>query len=413
MNPIREKRFSASILVHDVGSLGATLKRLALFCDEIVLFFGGVGYIQEEVLNDRTRVTKVSDHEWKFRDFQFIRDTGFLSPSLQTAVESCDPEMRDFLQALVEGGVIRKLLPGENMTAEQQKTLVEVRSLLLRQDMGCKDFNDLTGTKPEDYATAEDTRIVKMRLDTTGREQTLVAFTPPRAVAASLETTTFLITSESQGYSPILLTDPVREVVRFRYRQFRNGGEALPDQVKEELGLSDPHARFGETAYLLSNSLFAPEAVARKTVKDILKYREELADARNRFLTFHVMRLSQLVEEEPWSDAAERRVRTFIDMDLQPALLNYQDEAKEIGEKLFGGLAVNVARAASYSALGAGGGGFLANILPGTSFLGLLAIGALAGTVKEAPAVVKTLVDYAAAMRKHKRNSVAYIGEFR
>ena len=98
---------------------------------------------------------------------------------------------------------------------------------------------------------------------------------------------------------------------------------------------------------------------------------------------------------------------------LTPEMSGFQDESEEMWEKLFGSLAVHVTAVAGSATVGSAGSGILGSVIPGTNAWGLLALGALAGAAKEAPKVADSLVKFVVGAQKQKRNSIAYLAQFK
>lgn len=231
-------------------------------------------------------------------------------------------------------------------------------------------------------------------------------------VVDSFDLTTTLATSEMCGFQPIFPSARHRRELEHKFSQYRKGLAILRD-LAGEVAAVPPSWRFGEAVYSLSNALFSSATIAAKSVTDIVSYRNAMQDARVRFVSTTLFELTEMIENKPWGQSCDQEVQRFVQGKLVPHLNKYQDESKQIWEKLFGRLTVDLANVVRTSTITSAGTGLLGSVIPGTSALQMLALGALAGASKEAPKVVEHLVDSVLELRKHRRNGIAYIARFR
>jgi len=415
-NMNKEWSFTGVLPLRAAPGLGFTLKRLALFCDEIQLLMPTIPAIEKRVFDDPSRVQEDSDGKKYLKDFNYHRDVTHLHFTMKSAVERFQGEDRHTLQAFVDSRIV-KAFKEDIIPPEQQDYLKDFRRLMISCDVNDSEFNRLCGTKPEDYAVGGPMTEIIMKkeeeLEVDGKEISFLYFKEPLAVMDSYDLTTSLIASEICGFQPVFPEPRHRQELVYKYSRYQKGVEVLRELDGGQIKTTSSNWRFGEAAYLLSNMLFSSTMLAEKSVEDVIRYRNAMREARVRFVSTSLFELTQIIENSPWGKSTHREVEKFVRAKLMPELGKYQDKSKEIWEKLFGSLTVNLANLGRSMTIGSASGGLLGSVIPGTTAWGMLALGALAGASKEAPKIAENLVKLILDLRKHRRNSIAYIADFK
>jgi hypothetical protein len=413
-----EQKFVAAVLIERIPDLAGSLKRLALFCDEIRFFLPSFAVIRSEVMEDPKRVTLHEDRTIEINGFNYFRDA---SRSWEFTLESFLERLgsgadRETLEALVSAGVAKEI-DERALSDDQRERIEKVRELLVSSDVRDEKFNAISETKPEHYGQriplTRLTLAIGEQAHDAPRELNIWTFEEPNAVVDSYELTQSLLVAESCGYSPVFPLERHRRELEHRYAQYQQGLRIYAQHTGEEVPSVPFEWKFAECAYLLSNTMFTSDLIEKKSILEIIRYREALKETRRRFVTENLFELTEMIEETPWSQKAHDDIDGYVLRKLSPDLSRYQDESQEIWEKLFGSLTVHLTSVAGSAAVGSAGFGILGSVIPGTSAWGLLALGALAGAAKEAPKVVESLVNFVVGVRKQERNSIAYLAKFK
>lgn len=408
-----------AVVMHliDVPDLSGTLKRLALFCDEIRFYLPSYAIIPEEVFTDQSRVVPAKDGGIVINDFNYFKDVHRgMSLPISTILKEFVFEDRQVLQTLIDLGIAKEM--GEaHLSDDKRKSINHIRDMLISLDIQDKEVNKISGTKPEDYLYNDPLTKFTVQFDEPtedGKNQTeFLIFNEPNAVRDSYDITHSLLMAEVNGYHPIFPIPRHRKLLEYRYKQYIKGQKVLAEYTGQEPPPSALGRNFGELIYTLSNEVFTSDAIDLKSIEDVIKYRNAMKPARDRFFSLAISELTQIIEESPWSTSTIREIKKYIRGKLNPELMRYQDESREIWEKLYGDLTINLSRVVQYSAVGAAGSGILGSVIPGTTMWGLLTLGALAGASKEMPKLVESLVTAILGLQQHRRNSIAYIAQFK
>ncbi len=405
--------FIGALPLRAVEDLSGTLKRLSLFCDGIQLLMPPISLIEERVFKDPARVTVSSDGKRYLQAFNFHKDVEHGYLSMPSVLKRCEGEDKDTLEALLDQKIADEFNP-RVLPKKSQKAIKELRSFLISCDVGDHEFNRISKTKPDDYNPEGSMPIIETKLldeeHVSEETKSYLLFKPPPAVVDSFDLTTTLATSEMCGFQPIFPGRRHQSELEHKFTQYKKGLKILRDQTGET-NAGPPSWRFGQAAYSLSNALFSSATIDATSITDILRYRNAMQDARARFISTTLFELTELIETSPWGQSCDQEVQRFVQGKLVPHMRKYQDESKQIWEKLFGRLTVDLANIVRSATIGSTGTGLLGTVLPGTSALQMLAFGALAGASKEAPKVVEHLVDSVLELRKHRRNGIAYIAK--
>jgi hypothetical protein len=408
--------FIGALALRGTPDLGETLKRLALFCDEIRLLVPTVPVIGQTVFENPKRVQRGPDGSVMIKDFNYHQDVTHLHLVLSSALERLGDEDRDIAEALIDEEIVSECTD-RAVPQDQWAVLKDLRGFLISCDVDDPEFNGISGTNPSDYSKNNLSHEITIKLrdvvECSNDELRFLCFKEPKTVADSYDLTTNLIVSEICGFQPVFPEPRHRRELHHKYARYRKGAEIFRQHAGSQVEVGPHRSQFGETAYLLSNALFSSPILARKSVKEIIRYRSAMCDARTRFVSTTLCELTQIIQGNPWGPSVKNEVEAFVEKKLMPDMVRYEDESKEIWEKLFGGLTVNLASLAGSASMGSAGGGLLGSVIPGTTAWEMLALGALAGVSKEVPKIVENLVKLALEFRKHKRSSIAYVAEFR
>jgi len=423
-----EHTFKTNLLLSNTDDLATLLKRLALFFDQIGIILPTFATLKVDMTIDPKRIKDIGGGKKGIVDFNYFQD---VQRSIQLSMDHVqlilkDTESEETLSALLEQKIVQEV--GEDIFDEEQKRNVkQLRDLLIKLDIDDKEFNKLSGTKKKDYNIVKFSPYWMLLLD--GKEKgkavfqsqyngknkgiPLYQFKEPGTIKDSYNLTTCLILSDLTNAYPIFPSSIHRNELEYRYTQYIQGLKVFRELTNETLILPDSDMVFGEIGYQLANAVFTSDLIKRKSITDILKYRHALNESRIKFLSHNIGELSQLIEGNPWSEKTTQEIRKYIKGKLYQDLLAHEEKSKQIWEKLFGSLTVNLASVVRSVAAGSAGAGIIGSVIPGTTLWGLLAIGALAGAIKEVPKIVDNLVKHILEIRKHKCSSIAYIANFR
>ncbi len=408
--------FKVVLALDGVVDLSGTLKRLVLFCDEIRLLMPKMPVVELSVLEDPSRVRVDQDGNMHLMDENFDSAIKYMNFTMPIVLRNCEPEERDTLQALLEESIVSEFHERE-IPEKHQKYLKELRRLLVSHDVIDPKFNAISETKPEDSGIGHLGPVIRLKPAEEEKgvhdEIQFRLLKISNALRDSYDLTTSLIVSDISGFQPVFPEPRHRRELDHKYSEYRKGVEVLRELVGNQIEIAPSGWKFGETAYLLSNALFSSSVIANKPVEDVIRYRNAMREARDKFVSITLSELTYMIEQNPWGQSTNDEIRKFVQSALQPRLAKYQDESKEIWEKLFGGLTVNLTNLLRSMTISSAGLGLLGSVIPGTTTLLMLVLGALAGASKEAPKIVENLVALALDLRKHRRNSIAYIAQFR
>ncbi len=402
---IADNKFRAVVYLSNRKEGADDLKRLALFFDEIYVIFAGVYTIKKEVFDEPKRFVTHTDGKKYLRDFNFFRDT---YTGIVLTPDSLEKDLRETIIKFQENGIITEL---NDLSDDNQ--FRKIRDMLASLDVQDEIFKEISESKPEQYIPS--TYNIRLAfLDTEEKETVdLICIYPPNAIADSFELTSTLYWSHQIPSFPIFWQHRHKKEMEYRYLQYQKGLEILRKHSSSLISPADFKAQFGEIAFTVANSVFASDLVATKSPDQIIKYRTELADARHRFISKDLMDIASIVQGNPWNAQTREEIEKYIVGKLTQDIIRYNDDSREIWEKMFGNLAVHLAQVAKSTVIGSGAGGLLGNIIPNTSTWQMLLVGALVGAVTEAPNPVKSITDTILEHQKEQRSSIAYISRLR
>lgn len=376
------------------------LKRLALLFDEIHYVRPLSTSLSKAALADESRYRTDGKGGLEIVDFNYYRDFEHGAELL-----SLDPELDETLSALDEAGVAVHC-GRELQTVETDKSYASVRKALIAQDTSDEQWKALTGT---DDLSAELARLDVERDDTGETDYWWFLEEPPAVRYSDAITSTSRLAS-TVGAAP-LFTDDYRPLLAHRYEQFKSGLHALSkhDPSLGDLGGFD--SRFGEVAFGVANAVFSSESLSSRSVDDILRFRSEMDQARRQLVSRDLTDLTGLIGDNPWNRSSRDEVSKYISGKLAGDVATFDVASTGTWEKLYGSLVVRAGGVGQAAGFGGGLGGIAGNVVPHTSAWGMVLAGALAGTAKELPGLMRDVVDAVLESRARDRTGVAYIAK--
>lgn len=386
------------------------IKRLALFFDEVVCIPPNAAIIKNDVLNDRTRTKIIPGQKVRIANFNYFRDThrGLIVPFESISHK----ELRDTLLLLEDEGVVRIQSPSDQrQDVENQSSIDLIRNSLIAVDFADEEFSRLSGT------SSKDLQVIHMRefrgtFGNSSEQTSVFALADPPSIEDSYILTSVLYWSYKSSAYPVFLNPEHRAELAYRYMQYKDGILRLQDYAPS-LGVPmDITASFGEIVFSVANSIFSAELISQKTTKDIIKYRNAMTEAREKFLSRDLIAIADIVQENPWNDRARTEIRNYIEGKLHADLVEYDGKSREVWERLFGSLTVHLTEITRSALMAGTVGGMLGSIIPNTTTWEMVLLAALAGISKETPKLVRTIVDQVLETRAKKRNAIAYLADF-
>ncbi|HYT46485.1 MAG TPA: hypothetical protein VEP90_29415, partial [Methylomirabilota bacterium] len=337
-------------------------------------------------------------------DFNFFRDTrrGIILP-----LKNLENPLKETLSTFIESNVAKEV-----STRVEEDEIARFRGILASHDVDDRTFNKISETNPKDYFKPSFGGVTLQIIDSQ-EIYDLVTIQPPQAITDSWDTTTILHLSYQTSSFPVFLNSRHREIMRYRYEQYKAGLEVFKKNVSHIIPPTNHKACFGEVTFSVANNLFTSDLISSKTPKQIVQYRNAMHDTRRQFLSKNLMEIASIAQENPWDAQTKQEIEKFIMGKLISDLLEYNDKSCEIWEKMFGNIAIHLAEISKTAILGGSAGGLLGDLIPNTSAWHMLLIGALAGAATEAPNLVKSITETILESRKAKRSSIAYIAKFK
>ncbi len=400
----------ALVTVWQHNHMAAELKQLALLFDEI-LYIPPHGFVlSNELLTDTSRFKQVENDNTYIDGFSYARDVvpGFSVPDPQLKGDG----LAETVTLLRSASVMRPIQFAPGVWKPLPDDLVCVMHSLWSSEMEDDSFLRCTGTDRGEFDKPIEMGHMRL-LGKDGREHTTVWVNPPAAFNVSSDLTMQAYYAEKMDATPVLLSKQFREAWAHRAKSCLNLVHLLGrhgDHVQAYV--STEHA-LGAAGYWLSGLLFGSELVDHLNTSDVLKLRKALDEPRRDFVSRHLARLAQMIQDNPWSDKAMDRIRTYVRTELMPDVQRFNQEGKALREEALGKLGVRFAEmAVGITAGGGGAGGLAGALLTGSSFWTLFilgAAGAAAGAARVAPRLVSDLVDLSLESRKRHRNGLFYI----
>lgn len=381
------------------------IKRLALLFDEIVYVLPTVTSISKDVLNNEKRIIDKGKTKTLI-NFNFFKDT---EQRLHLTRDSLNTELQEFLIALEENGIARELRQGQEN--EEDKEFLRTRNLIASSDINDKEFRKLSKTLPEDLNINKRLGSLSIKFDN-GEELTLNTIDVPKAVSDSFEISSTLYYANQLSGSPVFLNPRASKELNYKYNQYKKGLHCLLNQ-DDAITPNDFRCNFGEVALGIANSVFSSTLLECKNTEDIIKYRNEMEESRLQLISKDLTEVSCLIGENPWNPKTKAELEKYISGKLWADVQSYNNKSKEIWEKLYGNITIRLAEISKSIAIGGSAGGIIGSVVPNASSLQFLMVGALAVATKEAPNVVKDLVETILEIRKIQRTSIAYIAKFK
>src|SRR5258708_6999577 len=239
------------------------LKKLALFFDEIYCIPPETVIIKNEVLNNSKHIRENKDGSKELINFNFFRDTrrGLNLP----LKELHSPSLRDTILTFIESNVIKEV---SSQVDDDQ--FVEFRGIIASHDVDDKAFNEISETDPKDYITPS-LRGVTIQFTDTYETLDLVTIEPPQAITDSWDTTTIIYLAQQTSSFPIFLNSRHRNVMRYRYEQYKTGLDIFQKNTLSTTTPTDFKSYFGEITFNIANSLFTSDLISKKTPEEIVR----------------------------------------------------------------------------------------------------------------------------------------------
>lgn len=387
----------ANIELDERLGLADDLKRLALFFDEIRFHHRSI-----LVLSNGEALDEPVSRPTKFR-------TNF-KVAYHQPVERYNPAAAEVLSSLIDHGIAK-----EGSSDDRKGGSNSERQNLMQRNI----INDLQDSKLMDILpslNALNAREGEFRLERphllrfTGKTDGFALWNEPRALKLIRRMIQGLMDSIDSAGSPIFLDPVQRQLLEYRFLKFREGMSRLHSVAGAEI-LSSQKG-IGQFTFDLSNNVFSSADVRSRTIEEIIMYREEMDFSRRKFISENLYELYDLADSGADAAVPVKKVNDFITRKLSSDILNCEEQALSIWEKMYGDISVSAAKVFQSSTIGAGAGGVFGSIFVGGGPLELLLVGALAGAAKETPDIIKKIADAVIQARSEKRKSIAYVANF-
>lgn len=209
-----------------------------------------------------------------------------------------------------------------------------------------------------------------------------------------------LLLSQVFGISPLSESSIAQSLLKYKYLKAIQNTDFLSQVGLEGVAAHRTQLRkSGVLAMLLFEGSISQEEIAKRSIKDIIKYRRACKESREHFRN-KVLSLVHQIESEPWSPEFEDKVTKIIDTDLRPEMQRVRDEMQAVYEKLHGGVLL-------------AGASVLSSSIVGFSFAqlswGLVLAAATSVGVPFFNVALKELVNAWREKRKLMRSSVSYL----
>lgn len=295
----------AVIHLEDKPTEATTLKRLALIFDEVHFVPPGGTTIREESLDDPSRFDRRDDGRLIIKDFNYFRDT-----SSGYRLMSLNPALDDTISALEESGVAVDATDNAWKSDEEQK-YKDIRSLLISQAVEDDTWNVLTDTSPEDYDLRTTVKAVEVENLSTKQLHTLWWVQEPPAVhlTDAIASTSYFASRTS---AIPLFNSGLGPMLEHQYRQFKAGIARLRELDPAFRGLDNFDAQFGEASFFVANTVFSSATLEKSSVEEIILYRNEMALARQEFVSKDLTELAALIEDNPWGARSRDELNQYV-----------------------------------------------------------------------------------------------------
>lgn len=402
-------RFKAVIdLQSNDTDLVNNIKRLALFFDEIHFIMPRGAIIEQEVLED---TSKFKRHKGMIEilDFNFFRDVSYGGISLVLNSSFGNEEISDLLAALKEKGIAKEATyEGTKNEKEHIKQLLDNLVLLDIQD---ERYNEILKVKEEDYDIAKmlnQGKNITVQSESGKLENFKVVF-PPDTINNSYDISYNCVVSNIIDGVSIFPLKAQKESIKYKYDKYRLNLKAISEKYPNLLSFSDFNLHFGEVSFSLFNRVITSDSISKLSINEILKYREALDESRRLFLSKNLIEISELITENPWNNKTKNEINKFILSKLNQQILDYEAKTELTWRKMYGSISVQLTNISQAAILGGGAAGMLGSIVPNTSTLGMILLGAMGGAIKDSPKVVKSIADAYIESKNNSKSSIAYI----
>ena len=147
-----------------------------------------------------------------------------------------------------------------------------------------------------------------------------------------------------------------------------------------------------------------PDAVKRRSVDEILRYRKESREAAERFREY-LRRLEAQLTVDPWSDKFRERLTALIQTEVVPEIFRVREAKVQIWKNLFDETLSTTLSPRNVAAV-AGALGLKLTYLPGMTYTDLIGIG---GATLAAQLLPKLLTANQAEEEERRRNALFFI----
>lgn len=415
---------AALVQLHGDSDDSIVFKRLALLFDKVYCLTPVLPPVlvdadgEPTVLEKAPFAKRASDGRIDVSSFRYFEHT---REKVRLRTEALHPALQETLHCFEEGGVVEVILP-DVMEKTLPTHFTHVRDYIAAQDIEDPTFNRLSGTTGADrniITLLSNLQTVSLTLEERfdsgkGEEDlprviTFDSLSPPQAIIDSFELTTMLSVGHETGALPVFLEEASARELEYRYEQFKDGRSALETVAPVLARELKTDGRFGEIAYAVATIAITPEDIAKRAPEQILKWRDELSEARKRYVSTDLTEIADLVEGNVWSEDTRSELERYLRGRFEQDQLNYREQCRRTWEGLFGALTVQGMEAAKYTVLGGAAGGVIGNVMPNATTWELAVCGALVGMVKTVPKVAGAVIESILEARRRKRSSLAYM----
>jgi hypothetical protein len=403
-------------MARDLKSQVDGLKRASLLFDEIHFRVARGWRLTEEAASDPNRYQRgpkgnlIPAKEFKpFVDGYNPLDD--VIPGFALEIQSWKSELREIVEALIEAGIAKGVEDEEIKVVDSRNRIDHLRSLFVEADYTSEEFAYLSGNHVSSDFTFGRFEFASQPGGDVISELFYIELPPIFLDSIAITETLYLahITSSNA----VFLRPQYRPELDYRFRQFREGVKRLKEAAPDVAASLRMNGHFGEIAFNVSNSIVSSKLLSETSIDELLRFRAEMNDSRQRFISTDLAELDEMVSENAWSPTAKEEMRKYIETKLTSDIIAFNDKSKEVWSALFGSTGVRLAKVTGASILGGAAGeatgGLLGSVMPNATGMSLLLVSALVGLRKEAPGFFKDLEAAITEARKVKRSSIAYV----
>ncbi|MEW6405924.1 MAG: hypothetical protein AB1649_29400 [Chloroflexota bacterium] len=245
-----------------------------------------------------------------------------------------------------------------------------------------------------------------------GLQSQLIGVAPSMVIWDSLILTNTLFLANKEGLFPVFLEPRHRREMEYRYNQYKQQSSKIASAYPELVSPVNFTTHFGEVTFSIFGDIWPHELLMNKGLEEIITYRINMTPARKKYIA-SLTELLDMAENNPWNQKTKNDLIKYI-LKLEADLATYRQGADNIWRKMFHDVTLHATDAIVKGVAGGLTGRQLSGILaPQLSDWGLVLAGALMGSSKAIPQVVKTILDFRRTREEHKSSAIAYIAEFK